>query len=144
MNTVCTAEQQPTSLSSHSKQTSHMNICISSSHNGLSDVAVNIFFISSTCTIDIYRHIYLHSIFLQSIEKINSIAFIVTLCISGANVHVLPFVAFCLQPKRLSRLRSSCPRLSLQLSSLNARPPEPLFSCCEHRLLWQGRKGDAL
>lgn len=107
------------------------------------------FSILSTCTLDIYRHVYLHSIFLQSIEKINSIAFIVTLCIitlcisvcDRANVHDLPFVAFCLQLKRLSNLWSSCPQLSLQLSR-KCKAPVPLFSCCktEYQLQWQGKK----
>ena len=65
--------------------TSHINICISNSFYCLTDVAVNIFFLLTTCTIEVtFIYIYLHSISLQSIEKINSIAFVtlfITLCI---------------------------------------------------------------
>lgn len=69
INTVCTAKLKSTLLSSNSKlkyyDTSHMNICISSSSVCLTDVVVNIFFYHlehlhnrSHIFIDIYIFIY--------------------------------------------------------------------------------------
>lgn len=114
INTVCTARLNSTLLSSNSKlkyyNTSHMNICTSTSKNYLTDVVVNIFsyWALAQYKSHIYRHlhIYLHWIFLQSIEKINSITFIITLCIlvgDSARVHDRPHVAFWLHLQRLQQ-----------------------------------------
>lgn len=91
LNTVRTAKLESTLLSSNLKlkyyDTSHINICISNSSNRLTNVTVNIFFSAwalAQYKSHIYRHLhmYLHSIFLHSIEKINSITFIGTLFIN--------------------------------------------------------------
>lgn len=84
IKTMCTAELKPTVLSSYSKlkcyNTSSIPLCISNSSYHLMDDSCKHGFILSTC--HIFIDIYLHSLFLESIEKINSIAFVVTIFIT--------------------------------------------------------------